>query len=64
MHFYHWHSRGADTVIVPMLNITNISTLVLQPAAARGNDDSETVETELMQEAASAHQGMPNSWSP
>lgn len=43
---------------MPMLNITKISTIVVQPAAARGDDDSDTLETELMQEAAFAHQGM------
>ena len=44
---------------MPMLN--KISTPVLQPAAARGDDDGETLDTELMQEAAFAHRGMPNS---
>jgi len=58
MHIYFGHSRAADTVIMPMLNITKISTIVVQPAAARGDDDSDTLETELMQEAAFAHQGM------
>lgn len=59
----YWHSRAANTFIVPMLNITKICTRVVQLAAARGDDDGETLETKLMQEAAFAHQGMPQSWS-
>ncbi len=59
MHIYHGHSKAANTVIVPMLNITKFSTFVLQSAAARGDDDSESQRTELMQEAAFAHKGMP-----
>ena len=63
MHIFYSHSRGTDTAIVPMLNITKICTRLLQPAAARGDDDGETLETELMQEAAFAHQGMPLKYS-